>query len=357
MKTVIRILLFVAVVVVACLAYLLLWPVPIDPIAWEPAPDPGLTGPFEVNTALAAMERMGDDPELIGPEDVALDSDGNVYGGLEDGRIMKWSPDFETVEEIADTEGRPLGLDFDKDGNLIIADAIKGLLSLAPDGAITTLSTTEGGVPFRFTDDLDIAPDGVIYFTDASFKFTAGQSKPDIVENRLNGRLLAYDPKSKEASLVMADLQFPNGVAISPDGSFLLMNETGRYRIHKVWLTDDRKYESELVVESLPGFPDNITSNGKGQYWVAIFAPRNKLLDDYAGNPMMRKMMMRLPAFVQPAPLRYSMCLGIDGDGNILHNLQDPGGIYAPVTSVVEHGDHLYFGSLEDTAVGKLPLP
>lgn len=357
MKGLKRAIVFILIVVAVLVAYFLLWPVPIDPVAWSPQQDPGLTGPYAANNYLADVERLGDDPEDAGPEDIAFDADGNVFGGLEDGRILKCSPEFTEKTVVANTGGRPLGLDFDADGNLIIADGIKGLLRMAPDGSIETLSTEYGGAPFRFVDDADVAPDGTIYFTDASFKFTVGQSREDVTENAPNGRLLGYEPDKDRTFLVEDGFHFPNGVAVAPDGSYLLMNETARYRIFKVWLMGEKKYEAEVLVDNLPGFPDNITSNGEGEYWVALFAPRNEILDRYAGSPMIRKMLFRLPAFMQPAPAHYAMCLCIDAEGNLLHNLQDPEGHYAPITTAREYDGALWLGSLTDTAVGRIALP
>ena len=185
---------FLADLSVLIIAYLLVYPVPISPAAWNPPPAPPLTGPYQQNSRLAGVERLslgtGDPHPGTGyaPEDVAIDADGRLYAGLDDGRIMRLQADGKRPEEFANTHGRPLGLIFDGNGNLIVADAIKGLLSIARDGSISLLTTEADGLRFACTNDLDVAKDGTIYFTDASSKFPLTDFTADILEHQGNGR-------------------------------------------------------------------------------------------------------------------------------------------------------------------------
>jgi len=82
--------LFRAVVLILALlaAYLLLWPVAITPAVWTPAPAPELSGPYAQNSQLAGIQRL-DSGGGYAPEDVALDTQGRIYGGTEDGRIIR----------------------------------------------------------------------------------------------------------------------------------------------------------------------------------------------------------------------------------------------------------------------------
>ena len=140
-----------AVVVLA--AYLLLWPVSIEPVSWMAPPAPPLEGDFAPNRLLQGME-LFPTPKTRAPEDVAVDRNGRVYVGVEEGQILRYSPDGADAEVFADTGGRPLGLDFDVDGNLIVADAFKGLLSLSPEGTITVLCVEAGYDTFEVAKDL-----------------------------------------------------------------------------------------------------------------------------------------------------------------------------------------------------------
>jgi sugar lactone lactonase YvrE len=351
-----RLLLLVVLLLAAALIYLFFAPTKIDPVAWRPPVAPELTGPYQQNSRLSSTQRLsiGDGNA---PEDVALDSTGRIYGGFEDGRIMQLQADGTQPRVFANTHGRPLGLAFATNGDLIVADAIEGLLSVNPNGEITTLATGAEGSQFNCLNDLDVAADGTIYFTEASNKFPMKEFTADVLEHGPNGRLLAYDPKTKQARTVIPGIHFANGVAVSPDQSFVLVNETGEYRVLRVWLTGSKAGIAEVFIENLPGFPDGISSNGNGKFWLALVTPRNKLLDTLLPYPFLRKAIARMPKFLQPAPARYSFVIALDYDAKVVDNLQDPApNCYAEIANVVERKGVLYFGSIGESTIGRFAL-
>jgi len=346
----------VLAMVVVGLAYLLLWPVPINPVAWTPPAAPELTGVYAQNSELSRTERLRIEGHK--PEDVAFDSQGRIYCGDEAGRIFRFQPDGTRPELFANTNGRPLGLIFDREGNLIVADAKIGLLSLDPNGKISVLANAAEGVPFRCTNDLDVATDGTIYFTDASSKFDLTQLRADLLEHQPNGRFLAYDSKTKATRVLLRDLYFANGVAVSPDQSFVLVNDTGEYRVRRYWLQGPKQGQSDIFIDNLPGFPDGISSNGRDRFWLALVNRRDAGLDFLLPRPFLRKVVWRLPAFLQPDIKRYAFVLALDQDGRVVQNLQDPSpGGFAQIANVVEHNGNLYFGSIAEDAIGRMPVP
>ena len=352
-----RVPVLLAVVLIAWFIYLLSWPVSIEPQAWQPDLSPGFAGQFEPNHYLANIEKLtlssGE-----GPEDVAVDEQGRIYAGLQDGRIVRFDINGQESKTFANTGGRPLGLHFDRQGNLIVADAYKGLLAINAKGEITVLTIESEGLAFRFTNDLEIADNGIIYFSDASYKYTQAEYKMDALEHQPNGRLLAYDPATKQTYTLLKDLYFANGVAVSADQSFVLVNETWNYRILRYWLNGEKKGQSEIFIEHLPGFPDGISSDGKGTFWLAMASPRNPMMDNLAPYPFLRKVIQRLPKFMHPAPVRYAFVLGLDQNGEIIYNLQEPSGEpFSVITSVQAKDNMLYLGSLEESAIGKIPMP
>lgn len=264
-----KVLIVIAVMLVVVVAYLLAWPVPIEPVAWEPSEYPDETGVFVPNEDLAAAERL---IEGIGegPEDVTRGPDGFFYTGLQDGRIVRFRADgqarAEDAETFATTDGRPLGMQFDADGNLVVADAFKGLLSVAPDGAVTLLTDSVDGEPMIFVDDLDIAADGTIWFSDASQRFDQLNYMLDFFEASATGRLLSYDPASGETAVHLEGLMFANGVALGPDEAYVLVNETWASRITRLWLTGPRAGQSDTFIAGLPAYPDNLSYNGTGVF-------------------------------------------------------------------------------------------
>ena len=351
-----RVGLFILIILALAIAYLLLAPVPIAPAAWNPPAAPALTGQYQQNTRLSGIQRIsiGDGHK---PEDVALDADGKIYGGFEDGRIMVVQPDGSQPRVFANTGGRPLGLVFDRQGNLIVADAIKGLLSVNKSGEVKVLATEADGVKFGCLNDLDIGADGTIYFTEASKKFPMSQFTSDLLEHQPNGRLLALEPRSQKPRTLLRDLYFANGVAVSPDQTFVLVVETGMYRVRRVWLKEPKMGQNDIFIDNLPGFPDGISSNGRDRFWLSLVTPRQAMFDRMQPYPFMRKMVMRLPKFLQPAPQRYSFVLGLDLQGRVVQNLQNGSpDCYAEIANAVEHNGTLYFGSIGEDTIGRYPL-
>lgn len=336
---------------VAGVAYLSLWPVPIEPKAWTP---PAFPDGYAYNEKLKGIARLVEG-QGVGPEAVAVGADGSLYSGFIDGRVFKVDA-AGAYSEIANTGGRPLGVVPDSSGALWVADAKRGLLKIE-NGAVTVMSTEADGVKFGFVDDLDIAPDGAVYFSDASSKFGYGQHMEEAFEHGANGRVLKFDPATGTTAVIARDLVFPNGIAVGYQGQYLLVNETLKYRVLKIWLTGDKAGMIEPFIENLPGFPDNLTYNGLDTIWVALYSPRTADLDALLPTPWLRKIIYRLPAFLHPTPAKHAFALGVGLDGKVKHNLQYRGeGVFAPITSVRQHGDTLYFGSLTYPALGKIKL-
>lgn len=346
----------VILIVGAALAYLLFAPVPITPAAWTPPAAPALTGQYERNTRLSPVERLsvGDGHK---PEDVALDTQGRIYAGLEDGRIMQLQPDGTQPRLFANTQGRPLGMIFDRTGNLIVTDAIKGLLSISPTSEIKVLATEADGVKFGCLNDLDIGADGTIFFSEASYKYPMSEFASDVLEHQPNGRLMAFDPQTQKARTLLRGIYFANGVAVSPDQMFVLVAETGRYRIRRYWLKEPKEGMNDTFIDNLPGFPDGISSNGTDKFWLALVTPRQPLFDRLLPYPFLRKVVFRLPKALQPAPERYSFVVALDSQGRIVENLQnDSSDCYAQIANVLEREGKLYFGSIGENTVGRFSL-
>ncbi|WP_322993660.1 SMP-30/gluconolactonase/LRE family protein [Limnohabitans sp.] len=362
--------------VLAGLAYFCLWPIPIEPVSWDAPAAPGYAGPHAVNDKLAKLNMIDLGAEA-GPEHIAMGPDGKLYTTVESGRILRMQPDGTNQEVFAQTGGRVLGFDFDAKGHLIAADAVKGLLSIAPDKSIQLL-TDKVDVngqpdPIRYADAVVVAQNGKMYLSDASTRFapkdwggTFEASVLDILEQAATGRVLEFDPANGQTRVVAHGLSFANGVALSQDEKHLFVNETGKYRVWKIDVnaqsvdvrTLDGKKGSDqarVLFDNLPGYPDNLMRGRDGKIWLGFAKPRNPTIDKLAHQPFMRKVTLRLPRALWPIPKAYGHVMAFTEDGKVVNDLQDPSGAYPESTGVTETADKLYIQSLHAKGLGWLP--
>jgi len=346
-----RSLVVIGSLLVAATLYLLFWPVPVDPVAWNAPVDQGLVDPFGPDDRLGRARAI-DLGHHDGPEDVTSGHDGLLYATTKDGLILQIDG-YGKVREFADVGGRALGIETDADGSFVVANAYTGLQRISQDGRVESLLSEVDGKPLMYADDLAIANDGTIYFSEASTKFGAEKSAGtyegsllDIMEHGGHGLIIAFHPDEDVARVIIDGLQFANGVAISDDQSYLLVAETGSYRILKHWLLGPRAGETDVLIDNLPAFPDNINNGLNGNFWVGLVAPRVEVLDSLSDKPFLRKVVQRLPASLRPKAEPYSHVFMIDGDGVVLMNLQDPAARYPSLTGVYETSSSLFMTRL-----------
>lgn len=352
------------IIVVPLIAYLLFWPVPINPQGWNPPKAPPYEGQFALRNSLAGAEKLWQG-KMAGPEATAI-KDGMLYTGLGNGDVVRARVDGSGEPEIlANTGGRPIGLKFDAVGNLILCDMMKGLVQVTPSGEFSVLSDSVNGRKYNVADDLAIASDGKIYFSDISNKYDISQANLAMMEDNPLGELICYDPATQTSSVVLDDMHLANGVCLSPDEEYVLVNETVGFRVSRLWLKGEKAGQRDFFIENLPGGPDNITYNGNGTYWIALAFPRFPQLEALASKPFKKKVMMRLPksmAFVPEFFMglelpSYGLFVGVDLDGNITHFMDSHTGEVGLITSVLEHEGHLYLGSLESDYVARVAVP
>jgi sugar lactone lactonase YvrE len=352
----------------AVAAYLCLWPVAAAPVSWLAPVPPGYVGAHAPNTRLSGLRTIDIGNEL-GPEHIAIGPDGKLYAAMTSGSLLRMDADGANQEVFANTGGRVLGFAFDAEGRMIAADAMKGLLAIATDGRVTLLTDHVGADdPVRYANSIVVAPDGMIYFTDASTRFSPAEwggtyeaSVMDILEQAASGRVLAHDPATAGTRVVAHGFSFANGIASSSDGRRLFVSETGRYRI---WSIDSRardldvqgdSQQARVLLDNLPGYPDNLMRGLDGRIWVGLFRPRNPAADGLSQKPFMRKVLLRLPRSLLPVGTPYGHVFAFDEEGHVTEDLQDPQGAYPETTGVTETTDRLYIHSLHAPAIGWVP--
>ncbi|GJQ80827.1 Hmu [Trypoxylus dichotomus] len=248
--------------------------------------------------------------DLHGPEAFA-DYKGVLYSSLHNGEIVKFIDDkiIPVVQFGKPCKGfheericgRPLGIQFDKDGSLIAADAYYGIFRVDVNTGekiqLVSLDTEINGKKPKLPNAVVIASNGDLYWTDSSTDFNLENGLFDLFADG-TGRLIHYNVKTKNNTVLIDNLLFANGVALSSDEEFVLVAETSRSCVHRYYLKGPKKGTHDLFIDGLPGLPDNINSDGQGGFFFPLIIPR----DDYtpvptqvlAPFPLFRKLVARM---------------------------------------------------------------
>jgi sugar lactone lactonase YvrE len=326
---------------------------PIDPIRWQPPPSRPLPDP-DLSAALHVVELPG-----TAPEDVVADAEGNIWTGVEDGRIVRIAPDGGAAQVVTDTGGRPLGLAVARDGRLLICDSHRGLLRYDPGTDIMeTLVAEVGGRALTFCSNVVESSDGTIFFTESTSRFHYEYYKGSVVEGRPTGSLFRRDTDGT-VSVLASDLYFANGVTLTADESALVFAETTACRLSKYWLTGGRAGSITPLAIDLPGYPDNISTGRDGRIWVAMVSDRNRLSEWLAPRgPLLRSLMWRLLPYrwlPNPKPTVWVVAFDAD-DGHVVTQLRTQHPDFGLATGVVETPGRLWLGRIGGPGVCYLDL-
>ena len=296
-----------------------------------------------------------------GAEDVVVGlrgrDEGAVFTGTEDGSIFRVSHDGRHVERVAHTGGRPLGIELDLDGRLLVCDAHRGVLRIdTASGAVEQVTDSVHGRRMVFCNNAAIASDGTVWFSDSSTKFGIEHWKDDLVQDTRTGRLLRLATDGR-IDVVLDGLAFANGVALSRDEQFVAVAETAARTVVRHWVTGERKGRRDFLVADLPGYPDNIARGSDGLIWVTIASPTDPLVERLQRGPQwLRRQVTRIPEKVQPKVKRTVRVQAYDDAGRLVHDVDVRTGDYHMVTGVREHEGRVWLGSLNEPAVAVVDL-
>ncbi|KAH9305599.1 hypothetical protein KI387_010003, partial [Taxus chinensis] len=290
----------VAIVAVSLVAWLmqLIAYSPISPSANFFLPDYKREGPFAENNVLQTIEKLGEGL-LDGPEDSAVDSNGMIYTATKDGWIKRMyaNGSWENWNKVG---GSPLGLTVSKlTGHIIVCDPSRGVLDVSEEG-VSIVASEIDGIKIRFADAVVEGSDGSLYFSDASTKHSYHKWVLDFLEAEPYGRLLKYDPKTRKTSVLVEGLGFANGVALSANEDYVAICETWKFRCLKHWIKGEKLGKTEILIDNLPGGPDNINLAPDGQsFWIALLKVRSKGLDFVFKHTILRRIVARNPIMLE----------------------------------------------------------
>ncbi|MFH4973406.1 hypothetical protein AB6A40_000115 [Gnathostoma spinigerum] len=387
---------FVAVFIVsfAFLLHTLLEEGPIKAVSYRPNAPPQLDGPLFPNLRLQNVEQLLKG-ELLGPESIEVHpKTGKLYTGLRTGEIVEVSVDgfanpiitrkfylhdkMQSVKcgtyEASVKCGRPLGVRLLPNNSdiLIVADAYYGIFELnvingyfkcvLPIGAKITTDSTAAAL--NYVNDFDILPNGSLIISEPTTTFKDRDFLYAMLEHRPNGRLLHFDPAHGTLSVLVDELYIPNGVLAESNAECVFYAEMGNLRIMRYCLNAAVERQKSVLIDNLPGYPDNIRYSRDGTMWIPFGGIRNSDDSWITTNPWFRNLLVKLTTpimllrIVELLSPRYGLILRIDpSDGKILESLHDPtADKVSSVSQVTETKDGtLYFGSDSGDFIGKLP--
>jgi len=344
----------------------------VSPTYFDPPPlqstDPALGGPYAINNKLQEAEPIGLD-QVDGAEDIAFDRDDNLYAGSRHGDIIRFlAPDYAKVEVFAHIGGQPLGLHFDAEDSLFACVSGMGLYKITRDRQNIRLSDETNRTLFsiiddsrmRFADDMDFAPDGRVFFSEATIRYDIFDWATDSIEGRGNGRIICWNPHTNTSRTVLPKRMFPNGICMTGDNVSLFFAETWAGRINRYWFDGPKKGRVECVIPDMPGYPDNIRRASDGNFWVAMLGMRTPALDVAMKMPGFRRRMAQRVAFeewIYPN-INTGGVVKFDIDGKIVESLWDASGEKHPmITSMREHKGYLYLGGVYNNRIGRYKIP
>lgn len=337
----------------------------LNPLAWTPPEQPQLIGALAENELLATTEWI-DLEGWYGPEDIATDKEGNLYCGVHisrndftDGCVIK----IDTAGNLSifyDADAWVTGLHFDKNENLIACDQKKGLVNIDKQGNATVLaSEDENGNQFLLPNDVDIATDGMIYFSNTSSKlsFSRKHARKILMEQRPDGGLYRYNPQTKEVETLIDSSFFGNGVAISQNDDFVLMVDLAKYRIVRYWLKGKDQGKTDIFMDNLPGLPNGISRRADGSFWLGYTTRRGDVLDKIQPKKGLKKLIYAIPFWLQPKQEPFGMIMNINETGQVIKTYYDTTGQFvSEASSIEEHGGYLYLGGDLTDHIGQYKL-
>jgi hypothetical protein len=326
---------------------------------------PPLDGALSPNDRLDACTPLGDPlPDL---DDVVAAKDGSVYVSAGKKVLKLGGSRLADRSLVAEFEGEAGGLAIHPDGRLLVCVAGRGLAALNPANPNPRWLESADGRGFAGLTSVTSAPDGRIFAVEGSTGRRPDQWRHDLIEKRSNGRLVACGSALDSAKVLLSDLPYPYGVAVSADGKELWLTEAWAHRLTRFALTGDGIGPREVVAPNLPGYPARLHLDAHGGFFLGLFARRTHLIEFVLKEDDFRKEMVETVApdyWIAPAfaggsdclepmqigavkalgiqkpwapPRSYGLLVHLDGDGNVTDSLHSrAGGRFHGVTGACD---------------------
>ncbi len=223
--------------------------------------------------------------------------------------------------------------------------------------------------PIAFCNDIDISPDGKRVYMTESFDTPGAASGTgayaEAVTLAHNGRLWQFEIDQGAVRLVAQNYNFLDGVLLdqshATDGQedSILVTETTKYRIDRLYLRGPRAGQDQVLWQYLPGLPDGLDRDPKGRIWVGFIKERTPITTWIHANPWIKPLLLRLPRSWLPITKPTAiMALSPDASQALFYTHHDGSRVH-DISVVVPGKDRIYLPTFdrENTGLVSIPYP
>ena len=238
---------------------------------------PPLDGALSPNDRLDACTVIGD--PLPGLDDVVAAAEGALF--VSAGKcVLRLSGDgFASRAVVAEFEGDAGGLAVHPDGRLLVCVAGRGLVALDPARPNPHWLNAVDGQMLAGLTSVAASADGRIFAVEGSSGRPPDAWRRDLMEKRHHGRLIACDASLGSPATLLQGLHYPYGIAIAPNRTELWFTESWAHRISRMALSGSGAGHPIVIQRNLPGYPARLKSDGRGGFYLGLFARRTHLIE------------------------------------------------------------------------------
>jgi phage tail protein X len=251
---------------------------------------PSLDGALSPNEALDHCRPIGD--LLPGADDIAEAPDGALYVSAGRQVLRLSGPGYQTRAIVAEFDAAAGGLTLHPDGRLLVCIAGRGLAAVDANGGQTWLNQAEDQ-PLHGLTSVAAAPDGAIFASEGSRLNTLADWRTDLMQKNRAGRVIVCGPGFEAPKVLLRNVPYPNGLALSADGRSLWLTESWSHRVCRAAVSGREIDALEPVIGNLPGYPARLGRAVGGGFWLSMFALRTHLIEFVLREDDFREEMMR----------------------------------------------------------------
>lgn len=195
-----------------------------------------------------------------------------LWSDIPNDRILKWEEETGAVSVFRKTSWNANGNTRDRQGRLVTCEHRGRRVSRTEyDGSITTIMDGFEGKRLNSPNDVVVAPDGAIWFTDPVFGIS-GYYEGEKADPELPPAVWRVDPATGQARMMTDEVEGPNGLAFSPDGKLLyvIASRAAPNRLIRAFdVVDDgtRLANNRVFINAGAGTPDGFRVDVEGNLW------------------------------------------------------------------------------------------